>query len=142
MGPGGPPGGGGGAPGLFGGFCNMISSCLNMLCCCWLFQDCFGGPMGPPGGPPGPPGPFAGAICAVASNKTPLVGAHLLVLPANLEFGSPEPFVPPPARSVLCAICLSFLCCCWLLQDCFGGPMGLPGGPPGPPGPFGGLPPP
>ncbi|KAG4122447.1 hypothetical protein ERO13_D11G267701v2 [Gossypium hirsutum] len=34
---------------------------------------------------------------------------------------------------------LSFLCCCWLLGDCFGGPMGPPG-PPGPPG-FGPPPP-
>ncbi|KAK2637644.1 hypothetical protein Ddye_025439 [Dipteronia dyeriana] len=38
--------------------------------------------------------------------------------------------------------CLRFVCCCWLLQDCFGGPMGPPGGPPGPPGPSGGPPPP
>lgn len=26
------------------------------LCCCWLLQDCFGGPRGPYGPPPGPPG--------------------------------------------------------------------------------------
>ncbi|GMP60672.1 hypothetical protein CsSME_00023432 [Camellia sinensis var. sinensis] len=68
-GPGGPPGwgppGGPGplplplplpGPGPFGGFCNGISACLSFLCCCWLFQDYFGGPMGPPG-PPGPLGP-------------------------------------------------------------------------------------
>ncbi|KAI8028339.1 hypothetical protein LOK49_LG02G01956 [Camellia lanceoleosa] len=63
-GPGGPPGWGpppggpipGPPPGLgfFGGFCNAISACLSFLCCCWLFQDCFGGPMGPPMGPPPP----------------------------------------------------------------------------------------
>ncbi|KAK6915490.1 hypothetical protein RJ641_020607 [Dillenia turbinata] len=57
----GPPGWGpgpGGPPGPFGGFCNLISSCLGFLCCCWLLRDCFGGPLGPPG-PPGP-GPFGG----------------------------------------------------------------------------------
>ncbi|XAR52518.1 hypothetical protein NMG60_11020645 [Bertholletia excelsa] len=55
---GGPPGWGPG-PGFFGGFCNAISACLSFLCCCWLLQDCFGGPLGPPGppGPFGPPGP-------------------------------------------------------------------------------------
>ncbi|KAJ7978053.1 hypothetical protein O6P43_007582 [Quillaja saponaria] len=63
LGPGGPPGWGplgpGGAPGLFGDFCDVIGSCLSFLCCRWLLQDCFGGPMGPPGplGPPGPPPP-------------------------------------------------------------------------------------
>ncbi|GMN38124.1 hypothetical protein TIFTF001_007368 [Ficus carica] len=34
----------------------MISSCFYCLCCCWLLQDCFGGPRGPYG-PPGPGGP-------------------------------------------------------------------------------------
>ncbi|XP_041022546.1 uncharacterized protein LOC121263621 isoform X4 [Juglans microcarpa x Juglans regia] len=62
--PGGPgwgpgPGGPGFGPGpgvFFGGFanglCSMISSCFYCLCCCWLLQDCFGGPRGPYG-PPG-----------------------------------------------------------------------------------------
>ncbi|PON73946.1 hypothetical protein PanWU01x14_054960 [Parasponia andersonii] len=59
MGPGGPGGPPVGVPpGFFGGICDVISSCLTFLCCCWLLQDCFGGgPLGPPG-PPGPPGPF------------------------------------------------------------------------------------
>ncbi|OAY42179.1 hypothetical protein MANES_09G159200v8 [Manihot esculenta] len=58
MGPGGPgpPGWGPPPPGPFGGFCNIIGACLSFLCCCWLLQDCFGGPMGHPG-PPGPFGP-------------------------------------------------------------------------------------
>ncbi|KAJ9180165.1 hypothetical protein P3X46_008443 [Hevea brasiliensis] len=58
MGPGrpGPPGWGPPPPGLFHGFCNIIAACLSFLCCCWLLQDCFGGPMGPPG-PFGPPHP-------------------------------------------------------------------------------------
>ncbi|KAK8589377.1 hypothetical protein V6N13_088226 [Hibiscus sabdariffa] len=57
-GPGGPSGWGGGpppGPGFFNGFCDFIGSCVNFVCCCWLFRDCFGGPGGPPG-PPGPPG--------------------------------------------------------------------------------------
>ncbi|XP_041022544.1 uncharacterized protein LOC121263621 isoform X2 [Juglans microcarpa x Juglans regia] len=61
--PGGPgwgpgPGGPGFGPGpgvFFGGFanglCSMISSCFYCLCCCWLLQDCFGGPRGPYGPP-------------------------------------------------------------------------------------------
>uniref|UniRef100_A0A7N0UL48 Uncharacterized protein n=1 Tax=Kalanchoe fedtschenkoi TaxID=63787 RepID=A0A7N0UL48_KALFE len=56
--PGGPPGFGPG-PGPFGclaGICDLVGSCLSCLCCCWLFRDCFGGPLGP-GGPPGPGGP-------------------------------------------------------------------------------------
>ncbi|KAI6701531.1 hypothetical protein NL676_015855 [Syzygium grande] len=58
-GSGGPPGWGPprpGPPGFLGGFCDVIGSCLSLLCCCWLIRDCFGGPLGPPG-PPGPPGP-------------------------------------------------------------------------------------
>ncbi|KAK7332917.1 hypothetical protein VNO80_29674 [Phaseolus coccineus] len=62
-GPGGPPGWGPPGPpgpGFFGGFCDLINSCLSFLCCCWLLQDCFGGPPGPPRGPSGPPrGPFS-----------------------------------------------------------------------------------
>ncbi|KAL4361015.1 hypothetical protein GQ457_04G028560 [Hibiscus cannabinus] len=50
FGPGGPWGPGFGPGGFFGGFanglCNMISSCFYCLCCCWLLQDCFGGPRG------------------------------------------------------------------------------------------------
>ncbi|KAH9688438.1 hypothetical protein KPL70_015122 [Citrus sinensis] len=41
---------------------------------------------------------------------------------------------PPDFFGGFCDVigsCLSFLCRCWLLQGCFGGPMG----PPGPPGP-------
>ncbi|CDP03547.1 unnamed protein product [Coffea canephora] len=50
------PGGPGGL-GFFGGcaqgICTAITACLSCLCCCWLFQDCFGGPSGPGG--PAPP---------------------------------------------------------------------------------------
>ncbi|EEF41646.1 putative polyketide hydroxylase [Ricinus communis] len=62
-GPGGPwgpgghggPGWGPGPGGFFGGcadgICGMISSLFYCLCCCWLVQDCFGGPR-PSYGPP------------------------------------------------------------------------------------------
>ncbi|MCL7026495.1 hypothetical protein MKW94_029155 [Papaver nudicaule] len=60
-----PFGGGGPLPGPFGilggvgnGLCNLVSSCLSCLCCCWLLQDCFGGPGGPPAGPIGAPPRF------------------------------------------------------------------------------------
>ncbi|KAI4338674.1 hypothetical protein MLD38_023702 [Melastoma candidum] len=58
MGPGGgpPPPGIGGPGGPFGGLCHFLNSCFNVICCCWLFQDCFR-PPGPAPGPPGPPGP-------------------------------------------------------------------------------------
>ncbi|WCJ43262.1 hypothetical protein M5689_024017 [Euphorbia peplus] len=53
----GPPGPGPGPSGPFCGLCDLLAACASFLCCCWLVQDCFGGPMGPPG-PPGPPGPW------------------------------------------------------------------------------------
>ncbi|CAN0920538.1 hypothetical protein LINGRAHAP2_LOCUS32106 [Linum grandiflorum] len=51
------PGPGPGPGGLFGGLCQVIGCCLNFVCCCWLLQDCFGGPIGLPIPPPGPIGP-------------------------------------------------------------------------------------
>ncbi|KAK9052813.1 hypothetical protein SSX86_029443 [Deinandra increscens subsp. villosa] len=62
--------------GFFGSFCNAVSSCLGLLCCCWLFRDCLGrqrgtttplmappvaaghSPFGGVSNPPGPPGPM------------------------------------------------------------------------------------
>ncbi|GMP56749.1 hypothetical protein CsSME_00021116 [Camellia sinensis var. sinensis] len=64
--------------------------------------------------------------------------------------GPPAPFIPGGFCggfvNNLCSTissCFYFVCCCWLLQDCFGDPPGPPSGPPGPPlGPPGPPPPP
>ncbi|XP_022844047.1 cuticle collagen 3A3-like [Olea europaea var. sylvestris] len=46
--------------------CTIISSCFYVFCCCWLLEDCFGGPrrrhnhLGPPIGSPEYPGPILG----------------------------------------------------------------------------------
>ncbi|XP_062178183.1 uncharacterized protein LOC133883022 [Alnus glutinosa] len=54
----------------------------------------------------------------------------------------PDPDAPRPFfRGFFDKIgsCLNFLCCCWLLKNCFGGPLGPPEAPrrPDPPGPPG-----
>ncbi|KAL9248056.1 hypothetical protein vseg_021419 [Gypsophila vaccaria] len=69
------------------------------------------GPGGPPGGPGqwGPPGGSLGPWGPPSPGPLPIFGG---------------------CGDFLCS-CLSFLCCCWLLRDCFGGPPGpRPFGPP------------
>ncbi|KAH0698748.1 hypothetical protein KY284_012963 [Solanum tuberosum] len=68
---------------------------------------------GPPQGPGGPPMPGPGG--------PPMAGPCGFFSSFCYPIGS----------------CLSFFCCCWLLQDCFSQPMGSPG----PPRPYGPPPP-
>ncbi|XP_062178193.1 uncharacterized protein LOC133883031 [Alnus glutinosa] len=50
--------------------------------------------------------------------------------------GGWDPPGPGAPGRFFCKIgsCLNFLCCCWFLKDCFGGPLSPPG-PPGRPDP-------
>ena len=121
------------------------------------------GPLGPGWGPPGPPGPlgFFGGFCDIIGSwyynlffffffrilifnldNTSLIFRVNLNLNIHLWVMNNEKIqIVTLANPFFCFLgSLSFLCCCWLLQDCFGGPFGPPG-PPGPPGPFGPPPP-
>ncbi|KAI3812554.1 hypothetical protein L1987_17265 [Smallanthus sonchifolius] len=91
--------------GFFGSFCNTISSCLGLLCCCWIFRDCLGrqrGPSSPLMAPPvddrlehliGPHSPFGGSkppgpACPMHDRPGHLGGPHR-------PFGLSHPSGPP-----------------------------------------------
>nr|XP_009765984.1 PREDICTED: collagen alpha-3(IX) chain-like [Nicotiana sylvestris]XP_016511342.1 PREDICTED: collagen alpha-3(IX) chain-like [Nicotiana tabacum] len=101
-----------------------------------------GGPpgWGPPQGPGGQPMPGPGGPPGWGPPQGP--GAQPMPAPRGPPgWGPPQgPVGPAGFVGSFCNFigsCLSLFCCCWLLQDCFGRPMG----PPGPTGPYGPPPP-
>ncbi|XP_076908593.1 uncharacterized protein LOC143565525 isoform X1 [Bidens hawaiensis] len=82
--------------GFFGTLCNTMSSCVGLLCCCWLFRDCLGHRrepstplMAPPPGPvddrrqgshgqfgPGPPGPIDDRLAHLGGPHSPFGPGH------------------------------------------------------------------
>ncbi|KAK1387639.1 basic proline-rich protein-like [Heracleum sosnowskyi] len=72
-------------------FCNSISSCLHLVCCCWLLQDCLPGLGRPDNYRNPPPGPLSGHH---PRPTDPLVGPGT----APSHFGPPggPPGVPGP----------------------------------------------